>query len=130
MQKTGKIFFTVALLIFVPFMWVMIQTFRPVRNVQPKDVLEIKGKVSKIEEGSGFDIVITIENDSHYYYINRGLQSGLTLEELRADILNKNVTLYPVRRWTMFTRDGIMGHISKLMIGDRILFNEIIEDPN
>jgi len=127
MQKTGKIFFTVSLLIFIPFMWVMIQTFKPVRNVKPEDVLEIKGKVIKVEEGSGFDIVITLENDSHYYYINRGLQSGLSIDKLRNDILNKAITLYPVKRWTIFTRDGVMGHISKLMIGDHILFNEIIE---
>ncbi|AXT52303.1 hypothetical protein D1818_16180 [Aquimarina sp. BL5] len=128
MQKTGKIFFSVSFVLFVIFMWMMIQTFKPIRNVQPDEVIEIKGKVTKIEEGSGFDIAITLENDSHYYYINRGLQYGLTIEELQKELLNKNVTLYPIHRWTIFTRDKIMGHISKLMIEDRVIFNELNND--
>ncbi|WP_298548568.1 hypothetical protein [uncultured Aquimarina sp.] len=128
MQKTGKIFFSISFVLFVIFMWIMIQTFKPIRNVQPDQVIEITGKVTKIEEGSGFDIAITLENDSHYYYINRGLQYGLTLDELQKELLNKKVTLYPIHRWTIFTRDKIMGHISKLMIEDRVIFNEINND--
>ncbi len=128
MQKTGKIFFSISFVSFVIFMWIMIQTFKPVRNVQPDEVIEITGKVIKIEEGSGFDIVITLENDSHYYYINRGLQYGLTIDELTKEILNKKVALYPIHRWTIFTRDKILGHVSKLIVGDRVIFNEINND--
>ena len=125
MQKTGKIFFSVSSVLFVIFMWLMIQTFRPIRNVTADDVLEITGTVTKVEEGSGFDIVISIENDSHYYYINRGLQIGLTIGKLQHQLLNKKVTLYSIHRWTIFTRDGNMGHISKLILGDQVIFNEI-----
>ncbi|WP_299313446.1 hypothetical protein [uncultured Aquimarina sp.] len=128
MQKTGKIFFSISFVLFVIFMWIMIQTFKPVRNVQPDEVIKITGKVIKIEEGSGFDIVITLENDSHYYYINRGLQYGLTIDELTKEILNKKVALYPIHRWTIFTRDKILGHVSKLIVGDRVIFNEINND--
>ncbi|MFD2563234.1 hypothetical protein [Aquimarina rubra] len=127
-QKTGKIFFSISFVLFVIFMWAMIQTFKPVRNVQPEDVIEITGIVAKIEEGSGFDIAITLENDDHYYYINRGLEQGLSVEDLQKEILNKKVTLYPIHRWTIFTRDKIMGHISKLMIEDRVIFNELKND--
>ena len=125
MQKTGKIFFSVSSVLFIVFMWLMIQTFRPIRNVTADDVLEIRGIVTKVEEGSGFDIVISLENDSHYYYINRGLQLGLTIEELQSKLLNKKVTLYSIHRWTIFTRDGNMGHVSKLILGDQVIFNEI-----
>ncbi|MDH7446034.1 hypothetical protein [Aquimarina sp. 2201CG14-23] len=128
MRKTGTIFFSISAVLFIIFMWIAIQTFKPIRNVQPDEVIKITGIVTKIEEGSGFDIVITLENDSHYYYINRGLQYGLNLAQLRKDILNKKVTLYPIDRWTIFTRDGIMGHVSKLMIEDRVIFNEINND--
>jgi len=128
MQKTGKIFFSVSSILFIVFMWMMIQTFKPIRNVQPDDVIEITGVVTKIEEGSGFDIVISLENDSHYYYINRGLEHGLQLDALRDELLHKKVTLYPIHRWTIFTRDRIMGHISKLMIQNRVIFNEIQQE--
>ncbi len=128
MGRIGKIWFLSVLVLFIAFMIIVIQTFRPVRNVQPDDVLEIKGKVINIQEGAGFDIVITLENDNHHYYINRGLQYDLSLEELRTDILNKTVTLYPVKRWTIFTRDGNMGHISKLLLDGQVIFNELNND--
>lgn len=126
MGKTGKIFFSISSILFIGFMWVVIQTFKPVRNVQPDDVIEVRGKVLKIEKSAGFDIIITLENDAHIYYINRGLQQGLTIDQLNTDLLNKTVILYPIKRWTIFTRDGIMGHISKVVIDDQVIFNEII----
>ena len=130
MGRIGKIWFSIVFILFVIFMWAMIQTFRPVRDVQPKDVLKISGIVTDVKEGPGFDIVITLEGDEHYYYINRGLQLGLTIEEIQQEILNRPVTLYPIKRWTIFTRDGNMGHISKLMINDRVIYNEINNDTH
>ncbi len=125
MGKIGKIWLLCASILFIAFMAVAIQTFRPVRNVQPDDVMKIEGMVINIQEASGYDIVITLENDEHYYYINRGMLHGLTVEQLNTDILNKKVTLYAIKRWTIFTRDGNMGHIAKLLIDNKELYNEI-----
>ncbi len=130
MKKIGKIYFIIVFVFFIIFMSGVIQTFKPVRDVQPDEVIKISGKAVNIQEGANFDIVIALENDTHYYYINQGLQYNLTLEQLRSEILNKTVTLYSVNRWTFFTRDGIMGHISKLMIDDKVLFNEINDDTH
>ncbi len=130
MGKIGKIWFLIVFILFIAFMAVVIQTFRPVRNVQPDDVIEITGRVIDIKEAPGFDIVISLENDEHYYYINRGLQYDLTIEQLSTDILNKRVTLYAIKRWTIFTRDSNMGHVSKLMIHDNVIYNEINNDTH
>ncbi len=127
MGKIGKIWFLSVLVLFIAFMAVVIQTFRPVRNVQPNDVMQIKGVVTNIKEGSGFDILITLKNDEHQYYINRGLQHNLEIKEVRKQILNQPVTLYVVKRWTIFTQDKNMGHISKLTNNDIVIFNEIKE---
>ncbi|WP_299605069.1 hypothetical protein [uncultured Aquimarina sp.] len=128
MKKTGRIFFSISSVLFIIFMWVAIQTFKPIRDVQPDDVIEITGVVTKVEEKSGFDIAITLENDDHYYYINRGLEQGLTIQQLQEELIGKKVTLYSIHRWTIFTRDKIMGHISKLVVDDRVIFNEIQEE--
>ncbi|WP_343909953.1 hypothetical protein [Aquimarina litoralis] len=128
MKKTGRIFFSISSVLFIIFMWVAIQTFKPIRDVQPDDVIEITGVVAKVEEKSGFDIAITLENDDHYYYINRGLERGLTIQQLQEELIGKKVTLYSIHRWTIFTRDKIMGHVSKLTVDDRIIFNEIREE--
>lgn len=130
MGKFAKIYLFVIFLFFLVFIGIVFQTFRPVRNVNPNDVVKITGVVSKIEEGPGFDILITLQDDPHAYYINRGLQYDLELDDLKSDILNKTVILYVVKRWTIFTRDGIMGHISKLKRGNQVLFNEIKNDTD
>lgn len=130
MGKIGKIWFFSALVLFIIFIWVSIQTFKPVRNVQPEDVMKIEGVVTDLKEGPGLDIVITLQNDDHYYYINRGLQDSLSLEKLQETILQKKVTLYGIKRWTIFTRDKNMGHISKLMIDEDVLYNEINNDTH
>lgn len=130
MGKIGKIYLSVIFVLFIVFMVVVIQTFRPVRNVEPDDVMKIEGLVTDIKEGPGLDIVITLKNDEHYYYINRGLQYNLTLDQLHSDIFNKTVTLYAIKRWTIFTRDKNMGHISKLIIDNQVIFNEIDNDEH
>lgn len=130
MGKLGKIWFFSALVLFIIFIWVSIQTFKPVRNVQPEDVMKIEGVVTDLKEGPGLDIVITLQNDDHYYYINRGLQHSLSLEKLQETVLQKKVTLYGIKRWTIFTRDKNMGHISKLMIDEDVLYNEINNDTH
>ncbi|WP_082422505.1 hypothetical protein [Aquimarina longa] len=130
MGKAGKIWFSIVFVLFIVFIVIVIQTFRPVRNVQPDDVMKVDGMVTDIKEGSGFDIIITLENDKHYYYINRGLQHNLIIDQLRSNILNKKVTLSVIKRWTIFTRDKNMGHISRLMIDNEVLFNEINESKD
>ena len=128
MKKLGKIWFTCASILFMVFITIAFQTFKPVTNVQPDDVLELTGKVISIEEASGFDILIQLENDSHQYYINRGLQNGLSISKLQSDILHKKVTLYSIERWTIFTPDKVMGHIAKIMVEDKVIFNKINND--
>ncbi len=125
MGKIGKIWFSIVFVLFIAVMIVAIQTFRPVRDVGPDDVMKITGKIIDIKEGPGFDIVFTLENDEHYYYINRGLHYNLTVTQLHTDLLHKNAILYVVKRWTIFTRDSNMGHISKLMLNNKVIYNEI-----
>ncbi len=130
-MRAAKItFLIITIVLSVPFFWIAIQTFKPVRNVTIEDVIPITGMVTAVDTAPGYDIAISLENDAHYYYINRGLQTPLNLDQLRSDILNKTITLYSVKRWTLFTRDKIMGHISKLMVGDRVLFNELQDDKH
>jgi len=128
MEKIGKIWLACASIVFIIFMGIAIQTFRPVRNVEPEDLIKIEGIVTDVKEAPGFDITIAIHGDDHYYYINRGLQGDLTISQLQTDILNKKVTLYSVKRWTIFTPDSNMGHVSKLMLDSKVLYTELKND--
>tara|TARA_R110002049_G_scaffold68130_8_gene176760 strand:- start:6379 stop:6750 length:372 start_codon:yes stop_codon:yes gene_type:complete len=80
------------------------------------DIKEIT--VSKISEGGVKDIVLTEENGD-FYYINRGLEQGLTLEQMEENVLNKTVTLHLPRIIT-----GTSNHIAQLEISGDIVFTE------
>lgn len=75
--------------------------------------------VAKIYEGGVKDIVFA-EADGTFYYINRGLEQGYTLEGVRKKVLNKNVTLYLAN--TLIGSSS--NHISQVAVGDEILFTE------
>jgi len=75
-------------------------------------------KVDAIYEGGVKDIVFA-QNDGKFYYINRGLEQGFTLESLRAELLNKTVTLHVPN-----VLAGPSNHISKLELDGKEIFNE------
>jgi len=75
-------------------------------------------RVDTIYEGGVKDIVFA-QNDGRFYYINRGLEQGFTLEGLRTELLNKTVTLHVPN-----VLAGPSNHISKLELDGKEIFNE------
>jgi hypothetical protein len=89
-----------------------------IQNPQPEDC-EIKGiTVSQIYEGGTKDITFA-EANGDFYYINRGLERGLTIEALEQKVLNKKVTLHLAN-----TILGASNHISQLATDNEIIFTE------
>ncbi len=76
-------------------------------------------KIAAIYEGGVKDIVFQ-EADGSIYYINRGLEQGFTLDELRAQLLNKTVTLHLTRKLA-----GVSSHINQLAYEDTIVYSEL-----
>ena len=123
-----RVYFGTCGLLFIVVMYMAFITFKPIQDVVVSDVSPIKGTVSKVEKASGGDLNIQLSNDIHTYYINNALGAGLDPEMITKQILNKEVTLHHINRWTPFTRDGIFPHISKLSVGNAVLFNELIDE--
>jgi len=84
--------------------------------------------VSLVEKARGGDINIQLKNDDHTYYINNAFEAGLNPEGITEQILNKEVTLHHIKRWTPFTSDGVFPHISKLTVGSDVIFNELTNE--
>ncbi|WP_046756341.1 hypothetical protein [Kordia jejudonensis] len=118
MKRLTFIFLGIALVVFLAY------SFKPVTEVDSDDCVLISGKIVSIAEGTSNDIQIRLENDSHYYYINRGLEKGLNLAQLSSKVLNKTVTLYCPNRWTLVSPDGIVPHISRMEKGTAIVYSE------
>lgn len=75
-------------------------------------------RVDGIYEGGVKDIVFA-QNNGEFYYINRGLEQGYTLEGLREQLLNKTVTLQITNMLA-----GPSAHINELRLGDEVIFDE------
>lgn len=74
--------------------------------------------VHKIYEGGVMDIVFS-EANGKFYYINRGLEQGYTLEGMEQKVLNKKVTLHLAN-----TMMGTSNHIAQLALKDEVVFSE------
>ncbi|WP_046743051.1 hypothetical protein [Kordia zhangzhouensis] len=118
MRRLTFIFLGIALVVFLAY------SFTNAPTVHSEDCILISGKVISVKEGTSSNIQIRLENDSHYYYIDRGMEKGVNLEQLSTKVLNKTVTLYCPNRWTIVNPDGIVPQISKMEKGTSVVYSE------
>ncbi len=92
-----------------------------IHNPEPEqcDVVEIT--VSDILEGGGeYDIVFK-DAGTDFFYINRGMEQGLTIADLKSKVLNKKATLHlPKVMFGMVQSE----HIAQLSVGDEVIYSE------
>lgn len=87
----------------------------------------VEGIVDEIWEAGEKDIVFRLYDHEKVYYINRGLEQGLTLEDLRKKLLQRKVIIYHPKYWAPLDPNGYSKHLSKLMLKDEVIYNEIRE---
>lgn len=80
----------------------------------------IKITVSNVFEGGTKDIVFA-DNGTDRFYINRGLEQGLAIENLKAKVINKKATLHLPKLLFGWVESE---HISQLEVDGEILFTE------
>lgn len=90
-----------------------------INNPQPEDCVVKEITVSEIIEGSSYDIKL-YDGKSDYYYINRGLENGLTMQQMNDQVLGKKVNLHVYKFWFGVESE----HVSQLSMGDQIIFSE------
>uniref|UniRef100_UPI00404A3F20 hypothetical protein n=1 Tax=Flavobacterium sp. TaxID=239 RepID=UPI00404A3F20 len=71
------------IIISVLFIIVVVMVFRPVPIVTEDQVITEQGIVEEIYEVSVDDVVFILENNKRKFYINRGLELGLKLDDLK-----------------------------------------------
>lgn len=116
MRKTVLIIFG-TLLAFI-LLCVLVLELLVIRDTQPHDCLVKQVKITAVEAGSDFDIFITADTGQRYY-INRGLEQGLTLNSLKKTTLNRTASVH-LAKFAL----GVSNHISQLQVGDSIIFTE------
>jgi len=103
----------------------LILCLRPVPIVAEADSLVVKGTVASIGVGGIEDVIIKLKGDKTVYYINRGYENGLDMKSLREELVGQDITLKYPKYWTPLDMNNRIRHISKLEIGEKIIFNEL-----
>lgn len=89
-----------------------------INNPQPEECVIQEITITDITEGASNDIVIK-DAGTDFFYINRGLENGLAIDDLKTKLLNKKVTLHLPKYWI-----GTSEHIAQLAIDNEIIYSE------
>jgi len=89
------------------------------------NTVTVNGKVEKIYEASEDDVVFILENDERIYYINRGLEKGLNLLELRNKHLGKTLTLTYIDHSHLFKPFVDNRHLAEVKTDISIIYSEM-----
>lgn len=99
--KTDKFvircFYSIGVLFFI----IAIAIFRPVPIVAESQAIVQTGVVDHIYEGGEKDVVIRLQGHQRRYYINRGLENGLEIQNLRDRLIGNEVVIKYPKYWTL-----------------------------
>lgn len=90
-----------------------------IQNPKQENCEQIEITVEEIYEGGIKDIVF-LDPNGKFFYINRGLEQGLTLQGMKNKVLNKRVTLHLAK----IIRGTLSNHIAQLSLGQEVIYTE------
>lgn len=103
----------------------VILILRPVPTPAESACEVTTGTVWNIYETGVKDVTFQLKGDHRRYYINRGLEQGLDLQQLRAELIGQEVELKYPSYWTPLDPKGRIRHLAKVSHGDRVIFSEL-----
>jgi hypothetical protein len=98
---------------------------QPLPRATLKNCIEHKGAVASVSEGPSADIVIRLKNDHTFYYINRGVENGLRVNDLEKLLLNRQVQLLTIQNPIPLSGPATSMHIAQLKFNDSIIYSEL-----
>lgn len=66
-----------------------------------------------------------MENNERRFYINRGLENGLEINNLKEKLIGNPIVVKYPKYWTPLDWNNSVRHISKVEFNDEIVFNEL-----
>lgn len=102
-------------------------SLRPLPRATSENCIAVKGEVVKVV-AEGYDLVLTIADNDGYYYINRALDNGIKAEMLSSRLLNKPVTIYYIKHWSLLNINGKTRHIARIEVNGETAYNEWKEE--
>ena len=104
--------------------------FRPVPIVSESKAISEIGIVKEIYSNKGNDVIFVMLNTDRKFYINRGLENGLELNNLKEKLIGNSIVMKYPKYWTPLDWNNSIRHISKVEFKNDIIFNELKADKN
>ena len=118
----------VSLILIVSIIAVLI--FRPVPIVSESKAISEIGIVKEIYSNKGNDVIFIMLNTDRKFYINRGLENGLELNNLKEKLIGNSIVMKYPKYWTPLDWNNSIKHLSKVKFKNEIIFNELKADSN
>ncbi len=99
--------------------------FRPVPIVSEERTISESGILTEIYSNKGNDVIFVMENTERRFYINRGLENGLELNNLKEKLIGNPIVVKYPKYWTPLDWNNSVRHISKVEFNNEIVFNEL-----
>lgn len=86
----------------------------------------VSGMVTFIGTPCCEDVGIRLAGDSHFYYINRGVESGMDVEALAYELQGEHVDLRIIEtRWSPLNPDKQVVPVAEIIYEDEVLFSSM-----
>lgn len=97
---------------------------RPVPIIDEQEAQVVESVVVDIYEGGVNDVVFKLDDNDTRYYINRGLESGMKIAELKEKLIGNRIILKHPDYWTPLDWNKSSRHIAKLQYNNEVIFSE------
>ena len=96
---------------------------KPLAIGKEEKAISISGVISQVYGTGEYDVVFILDNSPKKYYINRGLENGLELDNLQK-LINQEVTIKYPKYWTPLDWNNSIRHLSKLEHKEVVIYTE------
>lgn len=95
-----------------------------VSNTKEADCITLSGTIAEIYEAGDKDIVIKLDGHNEHFYINRGLERGLDLNELTQTLKGREIEIKYPRKMRLMSPANSSAHILEMKFQGQPLFSE------
>ncbi|MCM5530261.1 hypothetical protein [Parasegetibacter sp. NRK P23] len=120
--KIRKVVYVLLTFLFLTFGFL---SFRPLPNASADNCISYSGIVTDVLKGDGeADIVVKLKDCKNYYYINRGIDNGHSVEALKEKLIGQDVELLTISHWTPLDPLSKIRHIAEIRSVGALVYTE------
>lgn len=88
----------------------------------------VKGIVEEVYSPCCEDVFIKLKDSDKRFYLNRGLERGIKLHQIKEDLVNHTVQLYKIDHWTPLDPNEHTNPLAQIQLDGEIYFSVMTEN--